>query len=76
MDNSNRKKLPFITCNQPRVVNDDDSRDSEGTGEVLDYPGLTVMETESRRIGVAGAMFLILNKMIGTGSRAPCIHAD
>jgi len=27
---------------------------------------------ESRKIGVAGAVFLILNKMIGTGSMSSC----
>ncbi|EAQ86414.1 hypothetical protein CHGG_07667 [Chaetomium globosum CBS 148.51] len=46
---------------------DDDAADSEGTGETFDYDGLAGIGTEPRQIGVAGAMFLILNKMIGTG---------
>lgn len=28
--------------------------------------------SDSRKIGVTGAVFLILNKMIGTGSKLPC----
>jgi hypothetical protein len=64
MDNSSRERS--IT----RPINDD-SIDSEGAGETFDYDGSTPMGSEPRQIGVAGAMFLILNKMIGTGSRAP-----
>lgn len=45
--------------------------DSESASEMLgtsrDAPNSSA---ESRKIGVAGAVFLILNKMIGTGSRA------
>lgn len=44
------------------VASDDDFRD-DSSGEVVvqDYD-------DSRKIGITGAVFLILNKMIGTGS--------
>ena len=64
MDNASHKR------NITRPV-DDDSITSEATGETFDYNGLRGIGSEPRQIGVAGAMFLILNKMIGTGSRAP-----
>ena len=63
MDNASHKR------NITRPVDDDSI--SEATGETFDYNGLRGIRSEPRQIGVAGAMFLILNKMIGTGSRAP-----
>ncbi|KAK0636422.1 amino acid/polyamine transporter I [Bombardia bombarda] len=53
----------------------DDAVDSETESEVLDSNGVRLggeggpryTLPESRKIGIAGAVFLILNKMIGTG---------
>ncbi|KAH6850690.1 amino acid permease-domain-containing protein [Chaetomium sp. MPI-CAGE-AT-0009] len=60
MDNLDRKR-------STRRLLDDDSIDSEATGEIFDYDGVAPVASESGQIGVVGAMFLILNKMIGTG---------
>lgn len=42
---------------------DDQQTDNESTIEAQKYS-----YTEDRKIGITGAVFLILNKMIGTGS--------
>lgn len=61
------------------VHSSDDAVDSEAASMVFDGDGVRLLGggaegvqkyglPESRKIGVAGAFFLILNKMIGTGS--------
>ncbi|KAG7289126.1 hypothetical protein NEMBOFW57_005489 [Staphylotrichum longicolle] len=60
MDRSDGKK--------PVVESIDDPIDSEAASEILDEDGLPYSQFGSRKIGVAGAVFLILNKMIGTGT--------
>lgn len=45
---------------------DDDSPPDYASGQVQDEQAFKF--SESRKIGVTGAVFLILNKMIGTGS--------
>jgi hypothetical protein len=45
--------------------------DSEAASEIFDSDVIFYAQPESGKIGVAGAVFLILNKMIGTGSRSP-----
>jgi len=61
------------------VHSSDDAVDSEASSMVFDGDGVRLLGggaegvqkyglPESRKIGVAGAFFLILNKMIGTGS--------
>ncbi len=50
----------------PSIGTLDDRIDSEAASEIFDTDGF-----ESTKIGVTGAVFLILNKMIGTGSEYP-----
>lgn len=55
------------------IASVDDSMDRERGSDVLDGDGDGVpysRRSESGKIGVAGAVFLILNKMIGTGSKS------
>lgn len=47
-----------------------DQVDSEASSQISFDDGNSYAHPESRKIGVAGAVFLILNKMIGTGSRS------
>jgi hypothetical protein len=47
-----------------------DQVDSEAGSQISFGDGSSHAHPESRNIGVAGAVFLILNKMIGTGSRS------
>lgn len=49
--------------------------DSEAASEISDSDGISYARPEPGKIGVAGAVFLILNKMIGTGSRSPLDHS-
>lgn len=50
----------------------DDPGSSIAVSEVLDGDDILLEEGGgSRTIGVTGAVFLILNKMIGTGSSSP-----
>ena len=58
MDGADRKS--------PSIGPLDDRIDSEAASEIFDTDGF-----ESTKIGVTGAVFLILNKMIGTGSEFP-----
>jgi hypothetical protein len=46
-----------------------DQIDSEAGSQISFGDGTSHDHPQSRSIGVAGAVFLILNKMIGTGSR-------
>lgn len=48
------------------VARDEDSTPDYASGQVQDEQAFKF--SESRKIGVTGAVFLILNKMIGTGS--------
>lgn len=48
------------------LARDDDSPPDYASGQVQDEQAFKF--SESRKIGVTGAVFLILNKMIGTGS--------
>lgn len=48
------------------VARGDDSPPDYASGQVQDEQAFKF--SESRKIGVTGAVFLILNKMIGTGS--------
>ncbi len=52
-----------------RVAPHDDPIDSEAASEILESDGAQYPGSDSSKIGVTGAVFLILNKMIGTGSR-------
>ena len=52
-----------------RVAPRDDPIDSEAASEIFENDGAQYAGSESSKIGVTGAVFLILNKMIGTGSR-------
>lgn len=57
------------------IASVDDSMDRERGSDVLDGDGdgdgvPDSRRSESGKIGVAGAVFLILNKMIGTGSKS------
>jgi len=54
---------------RPLVESLDDPVDSEAASEVFEEDGLAYSQSGSSKIGVAGAVFLILNKMIGTGSK-------
>ncbi len=49
----------------------DDPIDSEAASEIFDSNGTEDADPGSGKIGVTGAVFLILNKMIGTGSKLP-----
>lgn len=44
--------------------------DSEADSDIFDRDGIPYARPEPGKIGVAGAVFLILNKMVGTGSTA------
>jgi hypothetical protein len=44
------------------------SNDSDAASQTSEEYGTTYVVPEQRKIGIAGAVFLILNKMIGTGS--------
>ena len=50
------------------VARGDDSPPDYASGQVQDEQAFKF--SESRKIGVTGAVFLILNKMIGTGSKS------
>jgi hypothetical protein len=63
MDDPDRKLLT--------VASPDDSIDREAGDGMFSSEGGHHAGAQSRKIGVAGAVFLILNKMIGTGSRTP-----
>ena len=52
-----------------RVAPRDDPIDSEAASQIFESDGAQYAGSESSKIGVTGAVFLILNKMIGTGSR-------
>jgi hypothetical protein len=57
---------------KPRIVQlgpRDDPIDSEAASEIFDSDGTQFADTDPNKIGVIGAVFLILNKMIGTGSK-------
>lgn len=47
----------------------DEPVESEATSEMLDRKGTPPGGRVARKIGATGAVFLILNKMIGTGSK-------
>ena len=52
-------------------------RDDEATAQVGSVQDIQKHDIpSSRRIGVAGAVSLILNKMIGTGSKISAMPAD
>lgn len=51
------------------VARDEDTSPDYASGQVQDEQAFKF--SESRKIGVTGAVFLILNKMIGTGSECP-----
>lgn len=48
------------------LARDEDSPPDYASGQIQDEQAFQF--SESRKIGVTGAVFLILNKMIGTGS--------
>lgn len=52
----------------PDLARDDDSPSEYAVGQVQDEQAFKF--SESRKIGVTGAVFLIVNKMIGTGSQS------
>lgn len=66
------KRSDFASASASGVKGPHEIVPEYSVGEVQDEQQFKV--SESRKIGVTGAVFLILNKMIGTGSEcAPCL---
>lgn len=57
-----------LNSNQPIANSTDDPVDSEAASEIFNQDGSPYAGSDAGKIGVTGAVFLILNKMIGTGS--------
>jgi len=72
MDDSDRKSLePLLSSASSQTASEVYDTNGNRLGPnygTLNRDGLKYVIPESRKIGVAGAVFLILNKMIGTGS--------
>lgn len=63
---ADEKKTPVATS---KSISPPETRDGDASARKPDAQVEEFKLDDSRKIGVTGAVFLILNKMIGTGSK-------
>lgn len=68
MSDKKQNKVPRAEEASPTRTCDEEASAVSTNGRAQDEQ---TRLTESRKIGIPGAVFLILNKMIGTGSKWP-----